>query len=68
MSINESNYHTAIKEVRSEFLNIQNAVSHEQPQLADKLLEDFSNIQIDFPEISLLSITEKRIFPSVFLP
>jgi hypothetical protein len=61
-SINEVNYHSAIKEVRSEFLNIQNAVSHEQPQLADKLVEDYSNIQIDFPEISLLSITEKRIF------
>ena len=61
-TINEDNYHTAIKEVRSEFLNIQNAVSDAQPQLADKLLEDFSNIQIDFPEISLLSITEKRIF------
>jgi len=62
MSINESNYHTAIKEVRSEFLNIQNAVSHEQPQLADKLIEDYSNIQVDFPQIALLSITEKRIF------
>lgn len=61
-SINESNYHIGIKEVRSEFLNIQNAVSDAQPQLADKLLEDYSNIQIDFPEIALLSITEKRIF------
>lgn len=61
-SINENNYHSGIKEVRSEFLNIQNAVSDAQPQLADKLLEDYSNIQIDFPEISLLSITEKRIF------
>jgi DNA-binding NarL/FixJ family response regulator len=61
-SINEVNYHAAIKEVRSEFLNIQNAVSDAQPQLADKLLEDYSDIQLDFPEISLLSITEKRIF------
>ncbi len=61
-SINESNYHTGIKEVRSEFLNIQNAVSDAQPQLADKLLEDYSDIQLDFPEIALLSITEKRIF------
>jgi hypothetical protein len=61
-TINDDNYHTAIKEVRSEFLNIQNAVSDAQPQLADKLLEDYSDIQIDFPEISLLSITEKRIF------
>ncbi len=61
-SINEVNYHAAIKEVRSEFFNIQNAVSDAQPQLADKLLEDYSNIQIDFPEIALLSITEKRIF------
>jgi len=62
MSINESNYHAAIKEVRSEFLNIQNAVSDAQPQLADKLLEDYSDIQVDFPEIAQLSITEKRIF------
>jgi len=62
VSISENNYHTTIKEVRSEFLNIQNAVSDAQPQLADKLLEDYSDIQIDFPEISLLSITEKRIF------
>lgn len=61
-SVNEVNYHAAIKEVRSEFLNIQNAVSDAQPQLADKLLEDFTDIQIDFPEIALLSITEKRIF------
>jgi hypothetical protein len=61
-SVNEFNYHSAIKEVRSEFLNIQNAVSDAQPQLADKLLEDYSDIQIDFPEIANLSITEKRIF------
>ena len=61
-SVNEVNYHSAIKEVRSEILNIQNAVSDAQPQLADKLIEDFSNIQLDFPEIFLLSITEKRIF------
>jgi DNA-binding NarL/FixJ family response regulator len=61
-SINESNYNTTIKDVRTEFLNIQNAVSDAQPQLADKLLEDYTTIQIDFPDIINLSITEKRIF------
>ncbi len=61
-SINESNYHSTIKDVRTEFLNIQNAVSDAQPQLADKLLEDYTTIQIDFPDIINLSITEKRIF------
>lgn len=60
--INESNFTTAIKEVRTEFLNIQNAVSDAQPQLADKLLEDYTTIQIDFPDIVNLGITEKRIF------
>lgn len=60
--INDSNFNAAIKEVRTEFLNIQNAVSDAQPQLADKLLEDYTTIQIDFPDIVNLSITEKRIF------
>lgn len=60
--INESNFHSGIKEVRTEFLSIQNAVSDAQPQLADKLLEDYSNIQQDFPDVVTLSITEKRIF------
>ena len=61
-SINESNYNSSIKDVRTEFLNIQNAVSDAQPQLADKLLEDYTTIQIDFPDIVNLGITEKRIF------
>ena len=60
--INEINYTSTIKDVRTEFLNIQNAVSDAQPQLADKLLEDYTTIQIDFPDIVNLSITEKRIF------
>lgn len=60
--INENNFNAAIKEVRTEFLSIQNAVSDAQPQLADKLLEDYTTIQNDFPEIISLSITEKRIF------
>lgn len=61
-SINESNYNSSIKDVRTEFLNIQNAVSDAQPQLADTLLEDYTTIQIDFPDIVNLGITEKRIF------
>ncbi len=60
--INESNFNVGIKEVRTEFLSIQNAVSDAQPQLADKLLEDYTTIQNDFPDIINLSITEKRIF------
>lgn len=60
--INESNFNAGIKEVRTEFLSIQNAVSDAQPQLADKLLEDYTTIQNDFPDIVSLSITEKRIF------
>ncbi len=60
--INESNFQSGMKEVRTEFLNIQNAVSDAQPQLADKLLEDYSEIQQDFPDVVTLSITEKRIF------
>lgn len=62
LGINENNFNVAMKEVRTEFLNIQNAVSDAQPQLADKLLEDYTTIQIDFPDIIHLSITEKRIF------
>ena len=60
--VNEVNYSKAIKEIRTEFLSIQNTISDAQPQLADKLLEDYSDIQVDFPDITLLSITEKRIF------
>jgi len=60
--INESNFNAGIKEVRTEFLSIQNAVSDAQPQLADKLLEDYTTIQNDFPDVISLSITEKRIF------
>lgn len=61
-NITQDNFQTAIKGIRGEFMNIQNAVSDAQPQLADKLLEDYSSIQNDFPNVVNLSITEKRIF------
>ncbi len=62
MALNENNFKDQIKELKTESLAIQNAFSEAKPQLADKLLEDYSEIQLDFPGVSELNMTEKRIF------
>ncbi len=62
MALNESNFKEQIRELKTESLAIQNAFSEAKPQLADKLLEDYSEIQQDFPGVSELNMTEKRIF------
>ena len=62
MALNENNFKDQIRELKTESLAIQNAFSEAKPQLADKLLEDYSEIQLDFPGVSELNMTEKRIF------
>ncbi len=62
MALNENNFKDQIRELKTESLAIQNAFSEAKPQLADKLLEDYSDIQQDFPGVSDLNMTEKRIF------
>ncbi len=62
MALNENNFKEQIRELKTESLAIQNAFSEAKPQLADKLLEDYSEIQQDFPGVSELNMTEKRIF------
>ena len=62
MALNETNFKDQIRELKTESLAIQNAFSEAKPQLADKLLEDYSEIQQDFPGIVDLNISEKRIF------
>lgn len=62
MALNENNFKDQIRELKTESLAIQNAFSEAKPQLADKLLEDYSEIQQDFPGVSELNMTEKRIF------
>lgn len=62
MALNENNFKEQIRELKTESMAIQNAFSEAKPQLADRLLEDYSEIQNDFPAVSELNITEKRIF------
>jgi tetratricopeptide (TPR) repeat protein len=62
MALNENNFKDQIRELKTESLAIQNAFSEAKPQLADKLLEDYSDIQQDFSGVSDLNMTEKRIF------
>jgi DNA-binding NarL/FixJ family response regulator len=62
MALNENNFKEQIRELKTESMAIQNAFSEAKPQLADKLLEDYSEIQLDFPGVSELNMTEKRIF------
>ncbi|MEY3966052.1 MAG: hypothetical protein RL263_1221 [Bacteroidota bacterium] len=62
MALNENNFKEQIRELKTESLAIQNAFSEAKPELADKLLEDYSDIQQKFPAVSELNMTEKRIF------
>jgi len=62
MALNENNFKELIRELKTESMAIQNAFSEAKPQLADRLLEDYSDIQNDFPAVTELNITEKRIF------
>lgn len=62
MQVNETNYKEQFKEIKAEAISIQNAFTDAKPQLADKLLEDYEEIEKLFPLASELSLTEKRIF------
>ncbi len=62
MQVNENNYREQLKEIKAEAISIQNAFTDAKPQLADKLLENYQEIEKLFPLAAELSLTEKRIF------
>jgi len=62
MQVSDSNYKDQLKEIRVEAMSIQSAFTDAKPQLADKLLENYREIEQKFPLASELNLTEKRIF------
>jgi DNA-binding CsgD family transcriptional regulator len=62
MQVSDSNYKDQLKEIRVEAMSIQSAFTDAKPQLADKLLENYQEIEQKFPLASELNLTEKRIF------
>ena len=62
MQVSDNNYKDQLKEIRIEALSIQSAFTDAKPQLADKLLEDYQDIEKRFPLAADLNLTEKRIF------
>ncbi len=62
MKVSDSNYKDQLKEIRVEAMSIQSAFTDAKPQLADKLLENYQEIEQKFPLASELNLTEKRIF------
>lgn len=62
MQVSDNNYKEQLKEIRVEAMSIQSAFTDAKPQLADKLLENYQDIEQRFPLASELNLTEKRIF------